>query len=62
MIKGVGQEKQIHVIYLRTPKDLVDRIDEYARRTGCTTRTKAVFQLLAAGLRNGEWTESHASE
>lgn len=62
MIKGVAQDKLIHVIYLRTPKELVDRIDEYARGSGCKTRTRAVLQLLHAGLRNWEWTKTHASE
>lgn len=54
-IREIGADKSVHVIYLRTPRGLVARIDAYAKANSLKTRTKAVFKLLQDALHTWEW-------
>lgn len=61
-LSTIDRSKASHILYLRTPTDLIDRIDAFARSENLKTRQKAVFRLLELGLRQVESGEFSSVE
>lgn len=50
MIRPLPSTKDSHIIPLKMPRELVDRIDAFAGQHGFKTRTGAIIRLLVSGL------------
>jgi len=53
--------KQIHPVFLRTPVDLVERVDRYKAENGLRSRTQAILVLIATALDAAEAQRSDAA-
>lgn len=56
-LSSIDRSKSSHVLYLRAPTELIDRIDAFARSENITVRQKAVFRLIDYALRQVETRE-----